>query len=237
MKKLLVVAMLALLSTYAIAQSVLITSTHTQAEIQFRVKFVGLKLTFHADGGAGAATDHSLCSGATITTWSVVSTYTLRYSASDVCPCDAIAQVLWVENTGGLTADIYGYRSYWRITQGSADDDWTASATATTVCPSYNDYYKFFAKFNPSTGSATHSAGSAVGTTLMTPYNSYANRYHFVDELWAEDPANLGDGTWTNGAVDQRDIDLFLKLPPGVDAHDLQTDIHVIRLVLNAEVD
>lgn len=236
MKKAVLVAMLALSLGWVAAQPVVeMTGAYTTATLRIRVRFAGLRISVHADAGAGTGNSQSLCSGYTETAWVIIPTGTLSYGVSNVCACDRVHQILWCENTGGLTADLHGYRAYTKDVAGVADDDFSASYTPGTACASGNDRYKFFVKFTGSTGAI--SEFDATGAVLMSQYSTATNRYQFVDELRAEDPDHLGDGTWTNGAADQRDIHLFIKLPPGVDAHDTQPDVHNIKLVLSASVD
>jgi len=240
MKKLLAVVVVLGLVAMSWGATVGITGANTQAEIQFKVVMAGLQLTFHSVGTTGLS--QFMYGGATSVAWASAG-QTLKRSYDHVMPCAVIHEVLWVENTGGLTADLRGYRAYYRSTVGAAaDPNWVVAvpgASMTGCVGLASDHYKFNVSFRNTAAAnitSAHAYPTASGQDMET-FSLPTARYQFLDELVAEDPAHIGDGQWVSPQLDERTIDIAIVLPPGVGATDLAPDLHAIRLIMGANVD
>jgi len=232
MKKLLFAAMVLALCVSAWAQVSLAIDGTTDMTIRFRITMRGLQLTYHV-GGTG--NDESILDAAGITPWALSGTDMFLLIGDDMNPCDVFHQVFWVENTGGVVADLKGWHAYTQANSGLADGAWVCSAALVanaTQCVTSVDRYKFSTAFT----SAYSDAGHAYGAPHVSMHNHIGegNSETFIEAFVAEDPANRGDGTWGDD-TDQRTIDIVVTLPSGItlDA-GLQPDTHDLDLVLRA---
>lgn len=246
MRKLLLIILVLTLVASVWAQSVIVQTVGSIAEARFKVHMAGLSITI-TGAGIGQSTGTLL---GTWAGWTVLSTYTLEYEGSLAMPCDRVHGVLWVENTGGMSADIFTYTGYEQQSNGScADNAWSivshgATAGSWLECVPLNpNQYKFGFATN-STGLGTSTGHAFAGSTFDgLTYSGVANGTvtQWFNDIVAEDPALRGDGTWAS-QTDQRDLDIIITVPPSAtgcateSGSSAQMDTHYIKLMLRAQL-
>ena len=184
--------------TISLGQEWISTTSPDTVYIVISVSMIGAQWTFD-DGGTGAEN-----TTAAAFSFSTVADTFAATGDTPVHPCDIIHRVFWLENTGGITLDFNTY-----LDEGLSGPTWSHDNSNIT-CATINmiDTIGGAYSFEESDGdSLTPTAPSWI----VLPEDSIGLTDEF-ENLWAEDPNNIGDSVWTS-QDDQREFHLKYIMP------------------------
>ncbi len=180
-----------------VAQDWTSSSSPDTVYIEISVRMVGASWTF-SDGGTGLAhTAPALAFSHAADTFAAAA----DSATAPVYPCDKIHHIFWIENTGGITLDINTFFS-----EDLSGPDWVHSDFADTTCRGVDTLVGSYA-FKPA--DPTLSTIPSVWTVLPEDLGA-SDEY---ENLYAEDPTALGDGTWDAGEADIIDFHILYVVP------------------------